>query len=94
MVYASSSTGCNLCHGTSGEGSAIGPNISGSKAAGIGDWTLAQFTAAVRMGKDKDGSMLCGTMVPQPAVTEQDAADMYAFLLSKTNDTPMKGACP
>jgi cytochrome c553 len=92
-VYNASSTGCNGCHGTMGEG-ALGPNITGSKMFGIGNWTQAQFHDALRSGKDKSGAMFNGLMLPvsEAAATDQAVADLYAYLMSHSVETMNAGS--
>jgi mono/diheme cytochrome c family protein len=86
---------CNGCHGASGEGNSTGPNITGSTTAGIGAWTLAEFTRAVRQAIGKDGTMLCSSMTPYPTLTDTQVADLFAYLKSQKNDTVQRGmACP
>lgn len=92
-LYAARS--CNGCHGTNGQGSSTGPNVTGSTTAGIGEWTLDEFRAAVRQAQGRDGSKLCSTMPPYPNLTEQQSADLFAYLQAQKNDTPQRGqACP
>jgi len=76
-----------------------GPNITLSKTAGIGNWTFAQFSAAVRSGKDEDGTDLCASMTRFSASVIDDAAmaDLYAYIKTKPiNDTVASGMlfCP
>lgn len=92
-AYKKSTAACNGCHGEMGEGMG-GPNITGSKTAGIGNWTQAQFTTAVRQAKNRSGTMLYALMMPYNAstVSDQDVADIYAFLISKPVETPNPGS--
>ncbi|MBE2253846.1 MAG: cytochrome c [Myxococcus sp.] len=92
-LYAARS--CNGCHGSLGEGNSTGPNISGSTTAGIGAWTQAEFTRAVRESVGRDGMKLCSTMTAYPSLTDQQVADLFAFLMAQKNDTAQRGqACP
>lgn len=93
VAYAKTPTSCNSCHGNNGEGS-LGPNISNSTTAGIGGWTQAQFHDAVRNGKAKNGMQLCMFMAPVTAkdMSDQEIADIWAFLKTKTSDAPMAGS--
>lgn len=92
-LYAARS--CNGCHGATGEGNTTGPNISGSTTAGIGSWTLANFSTAVKEAKSPTGKTYCSTMTPFPTLTEQQLADLFAFLIAQKHDTPQRGtACP
>jgi len=72
--------GCDQCHGKHAEGGPA-PNITKSAIGGIGAFTLAQFTNAVRESKNKQGQMLCYAMTKvEPAdATDQDISDLYAF---------------
>ena len=94
--------GCNQCHGAHAEGGTA-PNITKSPTGGIGAFTLAQFTNAVRQSKNKQGQPLCYAMTKvDPAdATDQDIADLYAFQQAQAPiDTPvsnpfycMQGCC-
>lgn len=85
---------CNGCHGSTGQGNTTGPNITGSKTAGIGEWSRDEFRKAVRESVGRNGMPLCSTMPPYPNLTEQQVADLFAFLLAEVNDTPQRGdAC-
>jgi len=77
-----STNACGSCHAETAAG-AIGPNITFSKTAGIGNWTLAQFTAAVRSGKNIDGTELCGSMTRFAAISDASMADLYAYIQAK-----------
>lgn len=87
---------CGTCHGTTGEGGLLGPNITGSMTAGIGTWSYADFEAAVRVGTDPRGGFLCTTMTtyPESSITAEAMANLYAFLMAEMNETVMMGACP
>lgn len=91
-----SSSGCNACHGTTGEGGLIGPNITGSMTAGMGGWSYADFEAAVRAGTDPRGGTLCASMTkyPESLISADVMANLYAFLMAEMNDTVAMGACP
>lgn len=97
-TYSGNQAGCNVCHGANGEGQ-LGPNITGSTAAGIGTWTYAEFSNQIRTLTKKDGTKNCST-AGMPAYTatdlpDADVADIYAYLMSVKNETPNKGsACP
>ena len=87
---------CAICHGPKG-GGLLGPNISGSTTAGIGSWTDAQFTAAVRTGVDDEGKTLCPDMTRYPVALISDAklAAIHAFLKGNIENTPQAGtSCP
>lgn len=86
---------CNGCHGPAGEGNSTGPNITGSTTAGIGSWNLAAFTKAVREATSPSGRKYCTTMTAYPTLTDQQVADLFAFLMAQKNDTVQRGtACP
>jgi len=88
---------CASCHGADAKGF-YGPNITYSMAAGIGGWTAAQFRAAVRDGKDTDGSDLCFQMTKFSAALINDAEmdDLFAYVKSKAvSDVVNQGTfCP
>jgi len=48
--------------------------------SGIGRWTEADFTRAVRTGVTPDRTVLGYPMVPMPELTEVDTAALYAYL--------------
>jgi mono/diheme cytochrome c family protein len=86
---------CNGCHGASGEGNATGPNITGSTTAGIGNWSLADFTKAVREAKSPTGRQYCSTMTAFPSMTDPQVLDLFTYLKGQKNDTAQRGqACP
>lgn len=87
---------CATCHGAMG-GGGLGPNITGSKTAGIGNWTFAEFTSAVRIGADKDGGELCAEMTrfPTSMVSDAQLQAIYDYLMGIQNNTANKGlSCP
>lgn len=86
--------GCNACHGMSAEGSASGPNISGSTTAGIGAWSQADFAKAVRQAVSPTGKMYCSSMQPLPTLSDTQVADLFAFVKSKTSENKPTKACP
>lgn len=60
-------------------------NITPDKTYGIGDYTLQDFSRALREGIDKDGGHLYPAM-PYPSyarMTDQDMADLYAYFMTK-----------
>ena len=90
-LWKKSTLACNGCHGEHAEGGGA-PNITKSVAGGIGAFTQAQFHAAVREGKNKEGGKLCMFMVAfdATAASEQDIADLYAFQQAQPAvDTPV-----
>src|SRR5574340_700861 len=63
----------------------IATNITPSKTHGIGDYTLAQFSAALRLGVRADGARLYPAM-PYTAyakVTDDDTRALYAYFMRK-----------
>lgn len=66
------------------------PNITSSKSAGIGSWTLAQFSAALSDGEGPQGHLY--PAFPFDAYTlmsDQEVADLYAALeATPPVDTP------
>jgi mono/diheme cytochrome c family protein len=70
---------CVTCHQANYAGFTVFPNITPDVATGIGSWTDEQIVAALRDGKDADGSNLCATM-QRYSFTNDQAADMVAFL--------------
>ena len=87
---------CTACHGENAAGG-LGPNITGSVAAGIGSWDEATFTRAIREGVDKSGQKFCLVMSVYPATAMSDVQlrDLYAYLRTLTNDTVNRGTgCP
>jgi mono/diheme cytochrome c family protein len=89
-------TNCAICHGPKGAG-LLGPNITGSTTAGIGSWTDAQFTAAVRTGVDDEGEALCLDMTRFSVALLSDAqlTAIHAFLKANPDNTANDGtSCP
>ncbi|MFF7708824.1 c-type cytochrome [Pseudomonas sp. NPDC007930] len=63
-------------------GKLLASNITMDKATGIGEWTEAQFTRAVREGKGRHGENLYPAM-PYNAyvkVSDQDMHDLWAYM--------------
>ncbi len=58
----------------------VAPNITFDASTGIGQWSVADFTRALRSAVRPDGRVLLYPMVPMPDLTEQDAAALYAYL--------------
>lgn len=62
-------------------GTIYSTNITPDRAHGIGTYTLAEFSRAVRQGIRQDGTRLYPAM-PYPSfarLTDQDVADLYAY---------------
>jgi len=82
--------GCAGCHTppsgallSGQEGSSIaGPNITPDKDTGIGSWTDAQITAALRDGVDDDGKTLCSAMPKFSALSAEETASIVLYLKS------------
>ncbi len=68
------------------------PNITSSKTAGIGNWTLAQFSKALSDGEGPEGHLY--PAFPYDAYTlmsDQEIADLYAaMMVTAPIDTPSK----
>ena len=67
-----------------GVGTFYGPNLTPDKTTGLGGWTDAQVTTALRTGVRPDGRVLAPIM-PWRALavlTDQDAAALVAYLRS------------
>jgi mono/diheme cytochrome c family protein len=90
------SSGCNGCHTSktasdgvlSGQDSSVtmsstsGPNLTPDNDTGIGTWTAAQITAAIRTGVDEKGATLCASMPKYDKLTDDEAASIAAYLKS------------
>lgn len=65
-------------------GAIVSTNITPSKSHGIGNYTLAQFTDALRNGMRADGQHLYPAMpyTSYALVTDEDAAALYAYLMN------------
>ena len=95
-AYVAVAADCAACHTLGGKadfagglplkspfGAIYATNITPSRSAGIGDYTLAQFADAVRNGVRRDGAHLYPAM-PYPsyaAMTDQDMRDLYAYFM-------------
>ena len=66
-------------------GEIIATNITPSKTHGIGNYTLAQFSDAVRLGMRSDGAHLYPAMpyTGYAKVTEDDASALYTYFMQK-----------
>jgi mono/diheme cytochrome c family protein len=68
------------------------PNITSSQTAGIGKWTLAQFSKAMSDGEGPQGHLY--PAFPYDSYTlmsDQEIADLHAALMARpANDTPSK----
>jgi mono/diheme cytochrome c family protein len=87
---------CGACHSAPGDkpmagglavgtpiGAIISTNITPSKTAGIGTYTLAQFAAALRRGVRADGARLYPAMpyTAYAGVTDADVKALYAYFM-------------
>jgi len=97
--------GCEGCH-TGSKGTFAGSdtafsgrfglNLTPDKATGIGNWTDAQISAAIKTGVNDDGETLCASMPKFPSMTEQQMADLIAYLRSLpaiVNEVDKSGTC-
>ena len=95
--YLANAAGCAGCHTAPSAplfsggrelatpfGKFYGPNITPHAGAGIGRWSEADFTAAMRFGRRPDGAHYY-PVFPYPAYTkiaDADLKDLYAYLRS------------
>ncbi|MDO5768418.1 MAG: cytochrome c [Psychrobacter sp.] len=95
--YVARTADCVACHTTLGGaeyagglpmltplGAIYSTNITPDKETGIGDYTLAEFTNAIKHGVRKDNSALYPAM-PYPSyqiMPDDDVAAMYAYFMS------------
>jgi len=86
-----STNSCKSCHGGDLAGSATGvpsypslnaPNITPDQKSGIGGWTDAQLTSAIRKGVDDQGQALCWVMPRFPQMSDTEVANVIAYLRS------------
>ena len=61
-------------------GTIVSANITFDAATGIGKWSEADFTRAVRTGVRPDRTVLRYPMLPIPELDETDTAALYAYL--------------
>lgn len=69
----------------------IAPNISPDPEAGIGDWTLAEFASAVKLGTSPEGGHYYPVFpyASYAQMTDADIADLWAFWQTlPASDTP------
>lgn len=55
-------------------------NITPDRETGIGSWTEAQFSDAVRYGKRPDGTALSPLMPPMTVLTDAEVSALWAYL--------------
>lgn len=95
--YLAKAAGCVGCHTEDKEGAVpfaggralktpfgtfFGPNITPDRKAGLGNWTEADFTRALRQGDRPDGSNYFPAF-PYPSftkITDADMRDLWAYL--------------
>ncbi len=105
--YLATAGDCVACHSLPGAkpfagglalptpiGDIIATNITPSKTAGIGNYTLEQFSNALRKGMRADGKHLYPAMpyTSYAKVTDDDVAAMYAYFMNAVQpvDAPTK----
>ncbi|MEO1191108.1 MAG: cytochrome c [Pseudomonadota bacterium] len=94
-AYTATIAGCTQCHTPAGGAAFSGgtvldtpfgklavPNITQDKDTGIGDWTKADFEAALRQGLNKDGQPLYPAMpyLHYTEITDGDIDDLWAYM--------------
>ncbi|MCC3721489.1 cytochrome c [Rouxiella badensis] len=97
---------CGACHTNSGGkafagglaintpiGQIFSTNITPSKTAGIGNYTLEDFDKAVRKGIRKDGSNLYPAMpyTSYSKISDEDMKALYAYLMQDVQPVDVKG---
>jgi mono/diheme cytochrome c family protein len=97
---------CAVCHTAAGGrpyagqrplatpfGTLYSDNITPDAATGIGRWSLAAFTRAMRDGVDRDGTHLYPALPYEhfTHVSDEDLAALYAFLMTRR---PVKAPAP
>jgi mono/diheme cytochrome c family protein len=90
-AYLATAADCSSCHGSDFRGgdpvaSPIGnvyaSNISPDKATGIGNWTLRQFSEALRKGKSPDGYLYPAMpYTSYTALSDEDVQALYSYLM-------------
>jgi hypothetical protein len=94
-----SKRGCRGCHGEDLAGTTTGgwaSNLTPDAATGLGSWTPAQITAAIRSGQDRENQPLCSTMplFSTTKIPDADMADLLAYLRSLPPvNRPAAGDC-
>src|SRR5262249_54457400 len=80
-----------------GGGTIHSANLTADPETGIGRWSQADFVRALRKGFRPDGRVLAYPMDPTPALTDDEAAAIYAYLRSLpviANAVPRPSAPP
>ncbi|MEL7429633.1 MAG: cytochrome c, partial [Pseudomonadota bacterium] len=97
VFWASGCASCHAADGAAGDdklrlggghrlktpfGTFVAPNISPDPDTGMGDWTLAEFTNAMRQGVSPQGEHYYPAFpyAAYAAITDDDLRDLYAFL--------------
>ena len=57
-------------------------NLTADEKTGIGKWTEAEFSRALRLGIRPNGTVLHYPMLPHPELDEEQAGAMYTYLRS------------
>lgn len=104
--YLAQVAGCTSCHTAPGGepfaggreisspfGSFVSPNITPSKANGIGEWTLAEFSSAITGGKTPNGNLLYPAC-PTPSYAGLEKPDLKALYQYFMSVTPVENASP
>ena len=75
--------GGNALVGVSGE-EILSANLTPDERTGIGRWSEADFTRAVRFGVSRNGRVLHYPMDPKPELDDRQTAAMFAYLRTIT----------
>jgi mono/diheme cytochrome c family protein len=102
--------GCANCHEPTGKkggvlsgqtnpvgtSMAYGANLTPDHATGVGDWSDADLTSAIRDGVDDAGEMLCPTMPRFKTLKDDEVTAIIAYLrsLPAVNQTVPDSMCP
>jgi mono/diheme cytochrome c family protein len=98
------SYGCGACHtGSAGtlaggdvpKGGVYPPNLTPDVDTGLGGWTTDAIATAVTTGQDDQGMTLCSPMPRFAALSDQDLANLVAYLrsLPAVNHQVPDGVC-
>lgn len=91
--------GCASCHGETLSGPPNGrwaPNLTPDPSTGLGLWSAAEMTMAIRNGTNREGRELCGSMPLFSAkrLSEADLGEIVAYLRAlPAAPEARKGAC-
>jgi mono/diheme cytochrome c family protein len=55
-------------------------NLTMDKETGLGNWTEAEFTRALRFGMKPDNTPVRYPMIPAPVITDEEASAIWAYL--------------